>query len=156
MAVVQISDSVAAGHVQHVAQLVLGDEVLDEALHAVADLDRVGHAAKLGREFKGLFGDARPVFVAGALVLVILALIAVTMVVKAWPAFSSQGLSYFTGDVWDPQSNTFGTLAFGQGLSVTAVQAASVYATIANGGQRADHAAGLVAGLHRDDAFAAA
>jgi len=36
----------------------------------------------------------------------------------------------------DWSATTFGTLAFGQGLSVNAVQAASVYATLANGGVR--------------------
>lgn len=57
-------------------------------------------------------------FGAGALVLVILALIAVTMVVKAWPAFQAEGLSYFTSDVWDPQFQEFGTLAFAFGTVV--------------------------------------
>ena len=44
-----------------------------------------------------------------------------------------------TGVVPAPKNwsaTTFGTLAFGQGLSVNAVQAASVYATLANGGVR--------------------
>ena len=46
-------------------------------------------------------------------------------------------------------ATTFGTLAFGQGLSLTAVQAASVYATIANNGVRV--APTLVAGYTSPD-----
>ena len=49
----------------------------------------------------------------------------------------------------DWSATTFGTLAFGQGLSVTAVQAASVYATIANGGVRVSPT--LVAGYTSAD-----
>ena len=55
------------------------------------------------------------IWAAGALVLVILALIAYTMISKAMPAFRSQGLSYFTSDVWDPAHAKFGTLAFTYG-----------------------------------------
>ena len=39
---------------------------------------------------------------AGGLVLVILAGIAISTTQKAWPAFSSAGLSYFTGQVSEP------------------------------------------------------
>ncbi len=46
-------------------------------------------------------------------------------------------------------ATSFGTIAFGQGLSVTAVQAASVYATIANGGVRVSPT--LVAGFTSPD-----
>ncbi len=46
-------------------------------------------------------------------------------------------------------ATTFGTLAFGQGLSLTAVQAASVYATIANNGVRV--APTLIAGYTSPD-----
>ena len=55
------------------------------------------------------------VWAAGALVLVILALIAYTMISEAMPAFRSEGLSYFTSDVWDPAHGKFGTLAFTYG-----------------------------------------
>ncbi len=79
------------------------------------------------RAFRGL------AFVAGALVLVILALIAVTMIVKAWPAFKYQGLSYFTGDVWDPQSGTFGTLAFAFGTVVVSAIAVVVAVPVSIG-----------------------
>lgn len=56
------------------------------------------------------------------------------------------------GFVPDPDhwsATSFGTIAFGQGLSVTAVQAASVYATIANGGVRVSPT--LVAGFTSPD-----
>ena len=56
------------------------------------------------------------------------------------------------GSVPAPQNwsaTTFGTLAFGQGLSLSAVQAASVYATIANNGVRV--APTLVAGYTSPD-----
>lgn len=49
----------------------------------------------------------------------------------------------------DWSATTFGTLAFGQGLSVTAVQAASVFATIANDGVRVSPT--LVAGFTAPD-----
>jgi cell division protein FtsI (penicillin-binding protein 3) len=49
----------------------------------------------------------------------------------------------------DWSATSFGTIAFGQGLSVTAVQAASVYATIANDGLRVSPT--LVAGFTSPD-----
>jgi phosphate transport system permease protein len=55
------------------------------------------------------------IWAAGALVLVILALIAYTMISEAMPAFRAEGLSYFTSDVWDPAHAKFGTLAFTYG-----------------------------------------
>ncbi len=55
----------------------------------------------------------------GLLVLVILALIAVAIVGKAWPAFRVEGLSFFTSRVWDPGNNKFGALAFAYGTIVT-------------------------------------
>jgi len=58
------------------------------------------------------------IWTAGALVLVILALIAYTMISEAMPAFRAEGLSYFTSDVWDPAHNQFGTLAFTYGTVV--------------------------------------
>jgi phosphate transport system permease protein len=55
----------------------------------------------------------------GALVLVILALILVTLFNQSLPVLRSQGLSYLTSDVWDPSKATFGTLAFTFGTMVT-------------------------------------
>jgi len=59
------------------------------------------------------------VFAVGALVLVILALILVTLFNQTLPVLRSQGLSYLTSDVWDPSKATFGTLAFTFGTMVT-------------------------------------
>ena len=84
-----------------------------------------------GRTFDRAFRGVA--FVAGALVLVILALIAVTMVVKAWPAFRAEGLSYFTGDVWDPQSKKFGTLAFAFGTVVVSAIAVVIAVPVSIG-----------------------
>ena len=58
------------------------------------------------------------VFAAGGLVLAILALITATLMQKALPAFRSDGLAYFTSDVWDPANAKFGTLAFTFGTVV--------------------------------------
>src|SRR5437763_6425628 len=55
---------------------------------------------------------------AGLLILVILALIAVTATQKAMPAFRSQGLSYFTSREWIPNEGKFGALAFIYGTLV--------------------------------------
>jgi cell division protein FtsI (penicillin-binding protein 3) len=55
----------------------------------------------------------------------------------------------FVPDPRDWSATSFGTIAFGQGLSLTAVQAASVYATIANNGVRV--APSLVAGYTSPD-----
>ncbi|MBK5287938.1 MAG: phosphate ABC transporter permease subunit PstC [Acidimicrobiia bacterium] len=58
------------------------------------------------------------VFVAGGLVLAILALITATLVSKAMPAFRSEGMAYFTSDIWDPANAKFGTLGFTFGTVV--------------------------------------
>ncbi len=84
-----------------------------------------------GRTFDRVFRIVA--LVAGSLVLVILALIAVTMIVKAWPAFTDQGLSYFTSDVWDPQSNQFGTLAFAFGTIVVSAIAVVIAVPVSLG-----------------------
>ena len=49
---------------------------------------------------------------AGALVLLVLALIAYTTTAKAWPAFRHEGLSFITSDRWEPNTGNFGALAF--------------------------------------------
>jgi phosphate transport system permease protein len=55
---------------------------------------------------------------AGALILVILALIAVTAMQKAWPALHEAGFSYLTSRVWIPEQGKFGALAFIFGTAV--------------------------------------
>src|SRR5579871_82498 len=57
----------------------------------------------------------------GLLVLVILALIAVSMVNKAWPVFTNQGARFFFSKNWDPGNNKFGALAFAYGTLVTSL-----------------------------------
>jgi phosphate transport system permease protein len=47
---------------------------------------------------------------AGAMVLVVLLLIAVTMTSRAWPAFSELGTSYFFGTEWIPSEGKYGIL----------------------------------------------
>jgi phosphate transport system permease protein len=60
-------------------------------------------------------------YAAGLLVLAILALIAYTTTNKAWPAFTHQGLSFFTSTHWNPNENQFGALDFIYGTILCAV-----------------------------------
>src|SRR5215472_1556997 len=62
----------------------------------------------------------------GLLVLVILALIAVSSTGKALPAFRAEGLSFFTSKVWDPGNGKFGSLAFVYGTIVTSIIAIAI------------------------------
>ena len=57
----------------------------------------------------------------GLLVLVILGLIAVSTTHEAWPAFSHDGLRFFTTKRWAPNVEVFGSLPFVYGTVVTAV-----------------------------------
>lgn len=59
------------------------------------------------------------VFGVGALVLLILALILYTLVDQSLPVLRSEGLDFFTSDLWDPSKAAFGTLAFTFGTVVT-------------------------------------
>src|SRR5258705_12726357 len=65
-------------------------------------------------------------FAAGLLVLAILALIAYTTTSKAWPAFTHQGLSFFTSTHWNPNDDTFGALDFIYGTILCAVIAIGI------------------------------
>jgi phosphate transport system permease protein len=60
-------------------------------------------------------------FGAGVLVFVILALIAWSTTKEAWPAFSSEGISFFTSKTWDPAHGHFGALAFIYGTAVASL-----------------------------------
>jgi len=60
---------------------------------------------------------------AGLLVLAILAGIAITTTQKAWPAFSFQGLSYFTSTHWNPNNQEFGALPFIYGTFIVSALA---------------------------------
>jgi phosphate transport system permease protein len=55
----------------------------------------------------------------GLLVLVILALIAVSLITKAWPVFRDHADDFFFTKTWDPSNNKFGALAFAYGTLVT-------------------------------------
>jgi len=57
----------------------------------------------------------------GLLVLVILGLIAFSTTREAWPAFSHDGLRFFTTKRWAPSAEVFGSLAFVYGTVITAV-----------------------------------
>ncbi len=57
----------------------------------------------------------------GLLVLVILGLIAVSTTREAWPAFSHDGLRFFTSKRWAPSADVFGSLPFVYGTVVTAI-----------------------------------
>jgi phosphate transport system permease protein len=59
----------------------------------------------------------------GLLVLVILGFIAVSMTQKAWPAFSHDGIRFFTTTRWAPGSDVYGSLPFVYGTVVTALVA---------------------------------
>ena len=68
-------------------------------------------------EMQGHGGGGDSVFrvvalLAGLAVLAILALIAWSTTKEAWPAFTDQGISFLTSDVWDPPAGQFGALAF--------------------------------------------
>jgi len=57
----------------------------------------------------------------GLLVLLILGLIAFSTTREAWPAFSHDGLRFFTSSRWAPSAEVFGSLPFVYGTVVTAV-----------------------------------
>src|SRR5258708_5885276 len=57
----------------------------------------------------------------GLLVLVILALIAISSTGKALPAFRHEGLNFVLSSNWDPGNNKFGALAFIFGTMVTSL-----------------------------------
>lgn len=58
---------------------------------------------------------------AGAMVLVILAAIAISTTVSAWPAFTSEGASYFFGTSWVPSNGEFGILPLVYGTLVVSI-----------------------------------
>lgn len=70
---------------------------------------------------------------AAALVLVVLALIAVTMTARAVPAFEAMGLDFFTSTRWSTPDKQFGALAFMFGTLYTAVIAVAIAVPISLG-----------------------
>ncbi len=55
----------------------------------------------------------------GLVVFVVLALIAWSTTKEAWPAFTSEGISFVTSTTWDPAHGKFGALALMYGTFVT-------------------------------------
>jgi phosphate transport system permease protein len=70
----------------------------------VSSLTDEGQGARADRVFR------RVALVAGAMVLVILLLIALTTTNQAWPAFSEFGADYFLGTEWIPSEGLYGIL----------------------------------------------
>ena len=60
---------------------------------------------------------------AGLLVLVLLAMIAVSTTREAWPAFRAEGLGFVTSSRWAPNEGKFGSLAFVYGTMVVSAVA---------------------------------
>ena len=58
---------------------------------------------------------------AALLVLAILGLILITTLRQAWPAFSQEGIGFFTSEVWSPNDSSFGTLALAYGTLVVSL-----------------------------------
>src|SRR5918997_1559165 len=69
----------------------------------------------------------------GLLVLVILGLIAISTTQEAWPAFTHDGLRFFTSDRWAPSAEAFGSLPFVYGTVVTAIIALVIAVPISVG-----------------------
>lgn len=60
---------------------------------------------------------------AGLAILGILALIAASTVIEAWPAFRESGLGFITSDRWAPSADSFGALTMIYGTAVVSVVA---------------------------------
>ena len=84
-------------------------------LPATNPLQPVQRTGRSDRVFRGL------TLCCGLLVLAILGLIAVTTTRQAWPAFSHDGIRFFTNTRWAPSAQVFGSLAFVFGTVTTAV-----------------------------------
>lgn len=74
-----------------------------------------GRAGWSDRSFRAL------TLASGLLVLVILGLIAFSTTREAWPAFTHDGLRFFTSSRWAPSAEVFGSLPFVYGTVITAV-----------------------------------
>src|SRR4051794_19053518 len=70
---------------------------------------------------------------AGALILVILALIAYTITGKSLPVFRAEGLDFFTERRWAPTKEIYGALSFIYGTAVTALLAVAISVPVSLG-----------------------
>lgn len=84
---------------------------------AGSSLTTEGAGAGADRAFR------RVALAAGAMVLIILALIAATTTQRAWPAFTELGTSYFFGTEWAPSEGKFGILPLVFGTVVVSLLA---------------------------------
>ena len=81
----------------------------------VPDPAQEGAGGRADRTFR------RVALAAGATVLLVLLLIAVTTTYRAWPAFSELGLSYFFGTEWIPSKGLYGILPLVYGTVLVSV-----------------------------------
>lgn len=70
---------------------------------------------------------------AGALILIVLALIAYTITNKSLPVIRSEGVSFFTDRDWLPANGVFGALSFIYGTAVTALIAVTISVPVSIG-----------------------
>ncbi len=70
---------------------------------------------------------------AGALILVVLALIAYTITNKSLPVVRSEGVKFFTDRHWVPANDVFGALSFIYGTAVTALIAVAISVPVSIG-----------------------
>ncbi len=70
---------------------------------------------------------------AGAVILVVLVLIAWTITHKSLPVFRSEGLGFFTNRTWAPEKEVYGALSFIYGTAVTALIAVVISVPISVG-----------------------
>src|SRR5215208_73004 len=69
----------------------------------------------------------------GALIFVILALIAWTITGKSLPVFREEGLSFFTEERWAPAHQVYGALSFIYGTAVTSLIAVALSVPVSLG-----------------------
>jgi phosphate transport system permease protein len=86
-----------------------------------------GGAARADRLFKGLSIGA------GLLVLAILALILISTVKEAWPAFRDEGLGFVSSKDWVPNEDQFGALALIYGTAVVSLLALMIAVPVSIG-----------------------
>ncbi|HEY7628500.1 MAG TPA: phosphate ABC transporter permease subunit PstC [Ilumatobacteraceae bacterium] len=89
--------------------------------------DLRGRRNILDRVFRG------STFTAGALILVVLVLIAWTVSNKSLPVFRHEGVDFFTTKRWSPSNEVYGALSFIFGTAVTALIAVTISVPISIG-----------------------
>jgi len=81
----------------------------------------------LDRAFRGT------TLLAGALILIILVLIAYTVTNKSLPVFRSEGFEFFTERRWAPNKEIYGALSFIYGTAITALLAVAISVPVSLG-----------------------